>query len=143
MSGRVRPQAQRGRVNIFALAAGILAALLLLGAVAAAWQPVQMSLHGRRVAAEVVDMRPSGGYVAPVVRYVDAAGQTREATGKGASAPEYVVGDRLEIWLLPDEPDAVLIADFTQMWIGPIMLGGFGLLWLGASALARAMDRGA
>ncbi|MBL8480801.1 MAG: DUF3592 domain-containing protein, partial [Rhodocyclaceae bacterium] len=46
-------------------------------------------------------------------------------------------------WLLPDEPDAVLIADFTQMWIGPIMLGGFGLLWLGASALARAMDRGA
>ncbi|MBX3670544.1 MAG: DUF3592 domain-containing protein [Rhodocyclaceae bacterium] len=134
---------QRGRVNIFALVAGGLGALLLFGALALSWQPLKMQWRGQRVAGEVIEMRQTGGYVAPVVRYADPSGAAHEVIGNGASAPEFVVGDKIEIWLLPDQPGEALIADFAQMWIGPIMLGGFGLLWLGAAWLAQALDRGA
>lgn len=94
----------------------------------------QMVIDGIQVTAVVVS-NPSK----PIMEY-EVAGElyTYEAT-VSSTPPSYYVGEEVNIYVNPDNPNQILIDTFTDRWLVVVILGSMGLIFflvgLGTSKL--------
>lgn len=75
----------------------------------------------------------------PVVEFTDRVGSMQRFTTSGAG--QFTLGARVEVLYTAADPADVRVNDFLELWLGPLALGGFGLLCLGAGAASVACRR--
>ena len=68
----------------------------------------------------------------PVVEFATPAGEIVRFIGStgGAGAPEYQVGERVEVLYDPRNPRRAQMAAFSQLWLGPVVVSAAGLIFL-------------
>jgi Protein of unknown function (DUF3592) len=89
-------------------------------------------LYGQRTEGVVVRLATKGSRrgaaYAPVVAYTVNGEQYRMEGSIASGVPSYQSGDRVAVLYLPDDPEEATIADFTQLYLFPSILGGLGLV---------------
>jgi hypothetical protein len=71
--------------------------------------------------------------VYPVVEFPAEGGRTVKFRGStGSNPPSYQQGQLVSVIYDRKNPDDAQIADFEQFWLGPVLIGVFGLVFLGA-----------
>lgn len=91
----------------------------------------------------------SKGATSPLVEFTTRKGRRVRIEGIHSSNPPYRVGDRVELYYLPSDPDSASIASFGEMWILPTVMLPVGLvtgvlgvgLWVVGSRRKRGRDR--
>lgn len=134
---------------IFLLAFGGVGLGILAGGIAWGLKRRALAVHGRRTTGRVVELQEStsvsdvdGRKVAsvsyyPVVEFKAQDGTTHKFRGStGSSAPSYEVGSSVELLYLPENPSNAQIADFSQFWLGPLILSIFGFVFFAAGVAA-------
>lgn len=130
-------------------------ALLLFGSVGLAallfgvgwgWQHYQFQHHGVRAEGRVVALVDTDSSTYPQVEFTTNRGEAQRFRGGiGSSPPDYAVGDKVEVIYDPAQPREAIIASFGELWLAPLALGGFGLVFLlagiGSFFLVRSSDR--
>lgn len=89
--------------------------------------------QSRTARGEVIDLVRSSNSntYAPVIRFVTAADETIEFTSSVSSNPPgYAKGESVEVLYLPGAPHEARIRGFVYLWLGPIILGGIGSVFL-------------
>lgn len=137
---------------IFLLAFGGIGLGIFIGGIAWGLKRHALAAHGRRAAGRVIELQEStsvsevnGRKVAslsyyPVVEFQASDGSTHKFRGStGSSSPSYEVGSVVELLYMPDNPSNAQIADFSQFWLGPLVLSIFGFVFLGAGIAAFVM----
>ncbi|MGA4844567.1 DUF3592 domain-containing protein [Streptomyces sp. G45] len=79
----------------------------------------------------------------PVVEFRTEDGTpTRFRDSTGSNPAAYEVGERVEVLYRADSPEDARIKGFLSLWLGPLILGGIGLVFTGIGAgLAWARRR--
>jgi hypothetical protein len=94
---------------------------------------------------EVIDLRGSKT-LAPVVRFTDADGRTREfVSSVSSSPPSYDIGEKVVVLYDRGAPQDAKIKGWSDLWFGPTILGGMGSvfasigigMWLAGRMRAR------
>ena len=57
-------------------------------------------------------------------------------SGNGSNPPLYEVGEKVPVLYLPGRPGAAVIDTFIELWLGPVIYTGLGLLLLGFHGFA-------
>jgi len=66
---------------------------------------------------------------APVVRFLTQDGRSIEFTSKaGSNPPRYAKGETVDVLYPASSPEKASIDDFSSLWMGPLIVGGPGLL---------------
>lgn len=95
---------------------------------------------------ELVRSRSSDSTVyKPVFNFVDDRGATIEVeSSSGSNPPSYSVGERVDVFYLPGEPQNAKINSYFSLWGGATIVGGMGGLFLlvGLSILIVPMLKG-
>ncbi len=72
----------------------------------------------------------------PRVRFQTKKGKTIEfSPGNGSNPPMYEVNDHVSVVYNPDYPNYAAINSFIEIWLGPVIYAGLGLLLLIFSGL--------
>jgi hypothetical protein len=127
-------------VAIFALAAGLALATVVVTVRTAAFAADAESADGRVVA---VDVRQSGGAASevayfPVVEFTPAgARRPVRFAGDGSGATEYRVGDTAPVLYPADDPAEARIGGLAGIWGVPAGLAFAAMLTAGCGVLAR------
>lgn len=122
-----------GGVGLGALAAGLI------------WGSKRYQLHknGVPVKGTVVELTSSSSTetvngrtrrttsIYPQVEFTPADGRPRRFQGStGSSSPDYQVGQSVDVIYHREDPDQAQLADFSQFWLGPVVITIFGLFFL-------------
>jgi hypothetical protein len=79
----------------------------------------------------VVELNRSSSTYRPVVRFRDRRGEEIEfMSSTGSNPPSYSRGERVEVLYLPSRPDQAQINGFFSLWLGPLILGFLGVVFL-------------
>ena len=111
--------------------------LLLLGVAAAlAVSSAGFDRTAERTEGTVVDFRYSDGSAYPVVRYVSASDGRDYVFGEnsGSWPPAYAVGERVPVAYDPEHPGDAHIDSWINLFLGPVICGGLGLVFGGIGA---------
>ena len=84
------------------------------------------------VVTELIQKRDSDGSVTytPVTTFTADNGSTITFTSSFSSnPPSYDVGEKVEVLYAPDNPNEARIRGFGSLWLGPVILGGLGLVF--------------
>jgi len=81
--------------------------------------------------------RSSGPMYAPVVRFRGPGGEEVEFTGLGSGEPDYKEGARVTVLHPPGHPERARIDSHHELWLGPIVVAIWGLLFTGVGLLAK------
>lgn len=91
-----------------------------------ACQTLLFRMGSVRTTGEVVDLVGYEHYK-PVVVFETADGQEILFHGSiGSSPPAYVIGERVQVYYQPAEPDGARIGSFSEGWLFAVALLGFG-----------------
>ena len=128
---------------LFGIAGALLAGVGLLAARTRAFLSRATEAHGEVVALEerrrIRSPRP---LYFPVVVFTTPSGQRNRFTSPSGSAdPDHAVGDAVTVLFDAERPDAACIRSFASLWLVPIVLGGFGLVFALLGILLRVMAR--
>jgi len=74
-----------------------------------------------------------GTFQIPRFRFVDDQGRTHEADAIGTKTPRYQVGQTVPVIYLRHRPKSCMINHFLDIWGGPLMMLGVGLVPLAMS----------
>ncbi len=89
---------------------------------------------GERANGVIVEMKKhpgAAGKYFPRVRFQTKEGITIEFTpGNGSNPPMYKVNDHVPVIYNSAYPDAAVINSFIEIWLGPVIYAGLGLLLL-------------
>lgn len=137
---------------VFLLGFGGIGLGIFVGGIAWGLKRHALAAHGRRATGRVAELQEStsvsevnGRKVAsvsyyPVVEFQAMDGTTHKFRGStGSSSPSYEVGSSVELLYMPDNPSNAQIADFSQFWLGPLVLSIFGFVFLAAGIGAFVM----
>lgn len=110
------------------------------------WKHYQFSRHALEAPGVVVAWFDSTESTYPEVEFTDQRGEKQRFRGSiGSSPPDYAIGDRVKVWYDPEQPRQALIAEFTELWLAPLVTAGFGLAFLlagiGSFFLVRSTDK--
>lgn len=104
----------------------------------------QMNEWGR-TEGQVIDLSrysdsEGGSSIVPVIRFRAEDGQEYTAEpyqerNTTVDAPNYRVGDTVEVIYNPDNPNDMFINDFMHVWFVPALMGGLGALFGGIGAI--------
>jgi len=82
---------------------------------------------------ELVEVRDSDGGSStykPVVNFTATNGTTISfASSYSSRPPAYSVGETVEVLYAPDDPNDARIDGFGSLWLGPVILGGIGMVF--------------
>ncbi len=99
------------------------------------WQRDNASFVSRATTAtgRVVELRAHRGSKAvnyhPVVTYTPGDGpETTFEGSSGSNPPSYRIGEEVTVLWLPGHPEGARIRSFVDLWVGPPLLGVFGVL---------------
>ena len=85
---------------------------------------------------QVVELRrrsTEDGYTyAPVVQFLFGGQAVTFTSSISSNPPNYFEGEVVEVAFSPEDPSRATINTFWNIWIGPIMMAGAGVLSLGA-----------
>jgi hypothetical protein len=92
--------------------------------------------------AEVVGIKERGGgsgqsrVYYPVLRYRTQQGATKEVVSSvGSNPPRYKEGESVVVLYDPAQPGDVRIHSFFNVWVGPLVLGGLGIIMTAVGAV--------
>ncbi len=114
----------------------VVGAGLVVGCFIAAGRTRRFLSSAQEAQAEVVGLQKRQGTEReisyyPVLRFRTQSGATKEVVSSvGSNPPRYKEGDSLAILYDPQQPEAVRIHSFANVWIMPLVLGGTGALML-------------
>ena len=92
---------------------------------------IDIQNKGERSEGRVVDMLYSDGAQAPVVEFPLGDGSIHQySSNLYSSPPSYEVGEMVELWYDPNNPDRVSMAGMDS-WFAPVILGVFFLVFGG------------
>jgi hypothetical protein len=67
---------------------------------------------------------------APVFEFKDGAGATHRVQSSTSSSPAaYKVGENVPVLYLAEDPQAARIDSFMNLWFGPVLLAGMGMVF--------------
>ena len=66
---------------------------------------------------------------APRIEFVDESGGTRNFIGNASNPPAYREGDHVEVIFQRSQPETARINSFMSLWLFPIVMAAFGLLF--------------
>jgi len=87
-------------------------------------------LYGERAEGVVIEIVREGDMYAPVVRFRLPQGGPMEVRDLASSAPDFAVGDAVTVLYLPETPADFRLDTFDRLWLVPLLLAGFGGVWL-------------
>lgn len=76
----------------------------------------------------------------PVIEFATTGGEIRRFTTSGAG--DYTKGQTVEVLYDASAPDKARVNVFTELWLGSLVLGAFGLLCLGIGIGTLLYERG-
>ena len=88
---------------------------------------------GTVVEIQIVKSRRSGATYRPVFTYADASGMVHtNPSASSSSGPgiEFHVGDKVDVLYTGAGATRAEIDSFGTIWLGPVAISGFGLLWV-------------
>jgi hypothetical protein len=91
--------------------------------------------------AEVIGIKETGStgqsrVYYPVLRYRTQQGATKEVVSSvGSNPPRYKEGESVAILYDPAQPGDVRIHSFFNVWVGPVVLGGLGVIMTAVGAV--------
>src|SRR5699024_5646502 len=63
----------------------------------------------------------------PIIEFQPTWGENiRFHSSVASSPPKYSIGDKVEVYYLPDDPSHAKIASFMSIWLGPLALSILG-----------------
>ena len=72
----------------------------------------------------------------PVFTFIDSTGQVKEIySSSGSFPPAYQVGEKVNVLYPPADPKHAKIDGFWELWLWPVLLGTFALMWLFVATL--------
>ncbi|MDT0453748.1 DUF3592 domain-containing protein [Streptomyces hesseae] len=78
----------------------------------------------------------------PVVEFTPSGGTPRRFRDSSGSDPSsYEVGEQVEVLYRADSPGDARINGFLSLWLGPVIVGGIGLLFTGAGTVMALVSR--
>ena len=90
--------------------------------------------NGENAEGIIMQMKKGPGILGkyhPLVRFQTRDGETVEFTpGNGSNPPIYEINDHVPVIYNPDYPNFAVINTFNEIWLGPIIYAGLGLLFL-------------
>ncbi|MGK7874877.1 MAG: DUF3592 domain-containing protein [Xenococcaceae cyanobacterium] len=90
--------------------------------------------RGAHVDGIIVEMKKGPSILSkyhPRVRFQTLEGKTIEFTpGNGSNPPMYEVNDHVPVVYNRDDPNYAVINSFIEIWLGPVIYAGLGLLLL-------------
>ena len=114
------------------LIALVLGLPLLIFGVKELYQVNQFVTRGERAEGIIVEMKKGPGILGkyhPRVRFQTREGKTIEfSPGNGSNPPLYEVNDRVPVVYNSDYPNYAVINSFIEIWLGPVIYAGLGLL---------------
>lgn len=68
----------------------------------------------------------------PVVRYVTRDGRAFSVTGSTGDIGRagFAVGDKVKVYYDSENPESAVLAEFSQLWLGPVIVTLMGFLFL-------------
>lgn len=115
--------------------------LVVAGGLALGFGSLRYVLYGDRVDGVVTAIERNGDMYSPVVRFRVPGGTLREVKDSGSGAPDFSVGDTVDILYMPQNPESFRISTFERLWLTPLFVTGFGAFWLMFGAVAWALSR--
>ena len=125
--------------------------LMFLGGLYLAYDAVTFTQRAEEAVGEVIHVerhtsRDSDGDISitymPTFRYRDEAGATHEGqTSMSSSEWDFGIGEQVDILYDPNDPSSVRIDGFWSLYLVPIILVIFGLVFGGAGYLVRRVFR--
>ena len=101
--------------------------------------------RGAHVDGIIVEMKKGSSIFSkyhPHVRFQTEEGQTIEfSPGNSSNPPMYKVNDHVPVVYNPDYPNYAVINTFIEIWLGPVIYAGLGLLLLIFSGLQLIKSR--
>jgi len=112
-------------------------ALFLLGAVLFLRGSLDYIRHAAWTRGQVIENAkdPSSGWSIPVIVWTDRAGAKREYRGLGTSTPVYKTGEDIGLYYFPGQPDRIRLDTVQGLWLGVMVCGGIGGIFLIVGAL--------
>jgi hypothetical protein len=134
-----RPALFLSRLGMYCLAPiGVLLLLVTASLVCSktAWLAGTVEAQGTVTEMLRFQDREGTGYVyAPVVRFATAEGRTIEFhSGTRTYPPAYRKGETVTVVYDPDEPQSAAIRGFISLWLGPLIAGFIGFVFLAVGA---------
>jgi hypothetical protein len=92
----------------------------------------QLARGAQRAPGTVIELeRSNSNTYHPVVRYRTAAGlDVTFRSSHGSSPPSHAVGEAVEVLYDESDPSAARIRSFASLWLGPIIVGGIGSVFV-------------
>ena len=132
---------------VFAFAFGLLAALVLYMA-HATYQSSRHSVEefrtasGRVISLKVIDSDRTGRTEAPVVQFQTSNGtEIIFESEVGSNPPSHGVGETVEVFYDPEDPQKAVINSFVHLWLLPTVLAGVGGIFILVSLIAFYVAR--
>ncbi|MCC5929892.1 MAG: DUF3592 domain-containing protein [Cyclobacteriaceae bacterium] len=85
-------------------------------------------LHEGRVI-KLVSSSNKANQKAPVIEYTWQSQTFQYKSNTYSSPPAYTIGERVELYVLPEDPNKILINDFSNRWLLITILGSLGLVF--------------
>jgi len=90
--------------------------------------------RGEQAVGIIVEMKKGSSILSkyhPRIRFQTKKGKTVEfSPGNGSNPPMYEVNDHVSVVYNPDYPNYAVINSFIEIWLGPVIYAGLGLLFL-------------
>ncbi|MGN8077925.1 DUF3592 domain-containing protein [Variovorax sp. 22077] len=85
---------------------------------------------------ESSERHESGGTWKPLVRFRAPSGEIIEfAPSSSSSPPAYKVGEKVDVFFDPNDPQDAMLDGFFSLWGGALITGGLGLVFLLVTAV--------
>jgi hypothetical protein len=112
----------------------VLGLILLIHGMKELYQVNKFGLRGKQADGIIVEMKKGPGIGSkyhPYVRFQTKEGKIVEfSPGNGSNPPMYRVGDHVPVVYNSDYPNYAVINSFIEIWLGPLIYTGLGLLLL-------------
>ncbi len=93
--------------------------------------------NGEEADGVIIEMRKGSTKYRPLVRFQTKQGVTYEfLPGNGSNPPMYEVGEHVPVIYNPAAPSYAVINTFIEIWLGPLIYAGVGLLLFFSSWLS-------
>ena len=124
-------------VGLLVLSTGMGIGAWLLYQSAAEFVARGVEVEGRVIdLVEVIDREDRSRTYKPEYTFTDADGnEWTDVASVSTNPPSYDVGDKIAIVYDPDQPRDSRVNSFGALWLGPIILGVFSVVFLGAGGL--------
>lgn len=117
--------------------------LVVAGGLALGFGSLRYALYGDRADGVVTAIERNGDMYSPIVQFRVPGGSLREVKDSGSGAPDFSVGDSVDVLYMPESPESFRLGTFDRLWLMPLFVTGFGAFWLMFGTIAWALSRGA